>query len=169
MTDQTKLLATLNLVESLLEGPTTLSVKTQKAARGLARDIGNRCRFNAGWYTANPERELQGSASTASLLNEIAPLLDLLQSRQKPKRGRGAPVKDKIPGPDFLVIREYLTDRKGRSLASIIDDLIRKGAALDKTKTTASHVKRIERTIEKLRKIHAKPSNIVPFRKKDGR
>lgn len=167
MTDQTKLLASVNLIMNLLDEPTTLPAKTHNAARAAAQDITNRCWFNAGWHMANPDRELKGSASTAKLQEEMAPLVDLLQARRKPKRGKGRPPKDHIDGPDALVIMEYLSDRTGRSLSSIIDVAIReRGYALDKTKTTAAHVKRIERIIKKL-KNDARPSktnNVLIFR-----
>ncbi len=166
MTEQSKLLASVNLLRDLLTEPTMLSLKTQAAARTVAQDISNRCWFNAGWHAANPDRELKGSASTSKLLAEMAPLIDLLQARRKPKRGRGRPQKDAIDGPDALVIMEYLSDTTGRSLANVIDAGIReRGFGLDKTKTTASHVKRIERILNKLKKLRRpKTNNVLIFR-----
>ncbi|RXG85354.1 hypothetical protein [Bradyrhizobium zhanjiangense] len=165
MTEQTKLLLSVNLIHNLLEEPTTLPAKTQRAARAAAQDLANRCWFNAGWHAANPDGELKGSASTAKLQEEMAPLLELLQTRRRPKRGKGRPTKDEIDGRDALVIMEYLSDRSGKSLASIIDTGIReRGYALDKTKTTAAHVKRIERIIEKLKNQQPKTNNVLIFR-----
>jgi hypothetical protein len=173
MNEQTNLLAQLNLVRTLLDGPTTMPLKTQKAARAVAQHLGDRIYMNAGWHLAAPGRELKGQASTATIEAHLVPLIDLLQARAKPARGRGRPLKDQIAGPDALIILEHLQDRTGKSLASIIDVSIReKGFPLDKTKTTAAHVKRIERIIEKLMKEHApKTNNVLIFRpkKKPGR
>jgi hypothetical protein len=166
MNEPTKLLAQLNLLRNLLDGPTTLPVKTHKAARAVAQHLGDRCWMNAGWHLAAPDRQLRGSASTATIEADLVPLIDLLQARAKPIRGRGRPIKDHITGPDALIILEYLQDRTGKSLASVIDaSILKKGLPLDKTKTTASHVKRIERIIEKLKKTHApRPTNVLIFR-----
>jgi hypothetical protein len=162
MNDQTNLLAQLNLLRRLLDNPTTLPLKTQRAARAVAQDLGDRCWMNLGWHAAAPDRALPGSASTATIQADLAPLIDLLQGRAKPVRGRGRPTKDQIAGPDALIIAHYLSDRTGRSLASFIDWAIRdRGYALDKNKTTAAHVKRIERIIEKLKKTHAPKTNNV--------
>ena len=173
MSEQINLLAQLNLVRRLLDNPTTLPPKTQRAARTVAQNLSDRIQFNCGWHAAAPDRELPGSASTAKIQTDLAPLVDLLQARAKPVRGRGRPTKDEIAGPDALVIVEYLGDRTGKSLASIIDSAIRdRGYALDGKKTTAAHVKRIERIIEKLKKTHApKTNNVLIFRpkKKPGR
>lgn len=166
MTEQSKLLMSVRLVRNLLDEPTTLSLTSQKAAREVARDLADKCWFNAGWHAANPEGELKGSAATKKLQGELAPLLDLLEARRKPKRGKGRPPKDQIDGPDALVIMEYLADRSGKTLAGIIDDGIRNHRyALDKTKTTASHVKRIERILEKLKgQAGSKTNNVLIFR-----
>ena len=167
-TEQMRLQAQLNLMRRLLDSPTTMAAKTQKAARVVAQNLGDRIWMNVGWHMAAPDRVLPGSASAETIQADLAPLLDLLQARTKPIRGRGRPTKNDIAGPDVRVILEYLNDRSGKSLASIIDVGIReKGYALDKNKTTAAHVKRIERVIEKLKKTHApKTNNVLIFRPK---
>jgi hypothetical protein len=173
MSEQTNLLAQLNLARMLLNNPTTLTPSTQRAVRAVAQDLGDRCWMNLGWHAAAPDRALPGSASTAKIQADLVPLIDLLQARAKPMRGRGRPAKDAVTGADALVIVHYLSDRTGRSLASIIDWAIRdKGFPLDKNKTTAAHEKRIKRIIEKLKKVHApKTENVLIFRpkKKPGR
>ncbi|MEH2534431.1 hypothetical protein V1277_006273 [Bradyrhizobium sp. AZCC 1588] len=167
-TEQTRLLMQLNLMRRLLDGPTTMKPNIQKAARAVAENLSDRIQFNCGWHAAAPDRELPGSASAATIQAELTPLIDLLQARAKPARGRGRPTKDAIAGPDMLVIIEYLSDRTGKSLASIIDAGIRdKGCDLDKNKTTAAHVKRIERIIEKMKRAHLpKTNNVLIFRPK---
>jgi hypothetical protein len=167
MSDQMRLLASMNLIDDLLNGPTTLSNKSQKAAAALALNIKKRCWFNAGWHAANPTLYLKGIASTSSLFDEIAPLLDLLQARRTKKRSRGAPRKDTIKRQNVFIIREYLMDRRGESLASIIDGGVRDGRyLLGKNTTTAAYVKQINREIKKLEMISAKDSAFFRPRKR---
>ena len=156
MNDQTKILNQLSVSRLLLARPSTLPPKILKAAAAVAQDLGDRCYFNAGWYAATPNQTLKGSAATTKIQDEISLLIDMLQRKSKIPRGRGRPANDQIPDADLPVIMEFLSTTNKKSLASIIDAAIFKNSsALDKTKTTAAHVKRIERVIEKIKNYSA--------------
>jgi len=161
VTDQSKLLSGVTTLDYLLGQPTKLSGREFDRVRLAAIDWGRRCYFNSGWYAGKSAKPLPGSASTLQLFKDFVPLVDKLTENLKPKRGRGRPTKDKISGPDLVIIVEYLRDRTGRSLASIINAGIKKGYSLDPLKTTEAHEKRIKRLLEKLKKIHLPSTNNV--------
>lgn len=180
MTEQIQLDASFNLMRHLLVQPSKLSAKTFDAAKSVAQDIGDRYYFNAGWRASNPDRELKGSAATAKILEDIKPLVDLLQHEQKPKRAKGRPATEDIH-PDYLSCVVVVSLGKPSQKRELIRLCLQEGWLKDRevkvngTRTTTTfeaHVKQVDRELEKLAKRRAArpPKNVLIFRpRKPGR
>lgn len=174
MTEQPELDASLNLLRGLLAEPSTLPLKSLTEANARARDIGDRYYFNAGWRAANPDLELKGSAATANILEDVRPLIDILQDRRKPKRGRGRPKVEDIH-PDYLSAVIVVSLGKPSQKRELIRLCLKEGWLKDRVEikdgvrtssTFDSHVKQIDRELAKLAKRRASrpPNNVLNFR-----
>lgn len=176
---QSELLLQINEIRSLLEAPSNLSKETVASCRFVASDLADRCYFNAGWHMANPEKELRGTGSTEAIKADLAVLLDLLRSNQKPKRGKGRPAVAEID-------REYLqavalvallgVENDFHMKKKIVERCLDEGLLQDrariingerKTTSTEAHIKKIDRELKKLAKRRAaETKNILNSRPK---
>jgi hypothetical protein len=155
MTEQMQLQASLNLLRHLVAEPSTLPTKTLEAAKAVARDLGDRYYFNAGWHMANPDRELKGSAATAKILEDMKPLVDLLQDKRKAKRGKGRPRVEEID-PDYLSAVIVVSLGKPSQKRELIRLCLKEGWLKDRveikngvraTTTFDAHVKQVDREL----------------------
>jgi len=177
------LLYGVSLMRELLASPTKLSATDLKACRAAAENTADACYFNAGWYMANPGKELKGSAATEKLVADIRTITDYLQTNARPRRGRGRPPVDKID-PEYMpvlliiILAGMEDDAAGKRF--VINRALQEGLLHDRTTvvdgarvttSTRAHELKVNRELEKLakrreKKERAATNNVLIFRPK---
>jgi hypothetical protein len=175
------LLHSVNLMRELLEAPTKLSAADLLACRAIAQRTADACNFNAGWYMANPDKELKGSAATEKLLADLRTITEYLQMHAKPRRGKGRPRVDALD-PEYVPVLIAITlaglEESPAGIRHVVTQALREGVLKDRTRiadgvrattTTEAHLKKVDRELKKLakrreEKAWAKTNNVLIFR-----
>lgn len=175
---QSDLVRQVNEIRELLESPSKLSAKAIAACRAVGNDLADRCYFNLGWRMANPDKQLRGPASTEEIAKDLAVLLDLLRSEQKPSRGKGRPEEplDRTYMEAVILVRTLGAENDYALKKDIVLRCLKDGLLKDrvrfingerKTTSTEAHIKKIDRELEKLATQRAgKTKNVLDFRPK---
>ncbi len=183
MSDQTKLLSRLELLRDILGQPSTLPKDTLEGAKIHAQNLADRCWFNAGWHAANPDKQLKGSASTEELTKVLGEVIGFLSPNVRPRRGKGRPAAESLD-PDYIPVLVVIClagledDAGGKRY--VVNQALENGLLKDKQKivngerkttSTAAHLKKVDRELNKLAKRRAKreraaTNNILIFRPK---
>lgn len=166
MNEQAEMLMQLNVARRLLAAPSKLAGKELKQYRSIADNIGDRCQFNCGWYAAQPAKMLPGSASTGKISADLHTLTEaLLLHALPPKRPKaGRPSKAvTLEDPCLFVIAAFVSYAGSKTMLECVREKVSDGW-LDKTTKDSTHLRRVERFLEKAKK-EMQVSNVIPFPK----
>src|SRR5436190_24168651 len=124
MSEQLDLLMQLNIARELMRAPSKLKEKELKQYRLIAENLGDRCNFNSGWYAAQPDKALPGSASTEKISADLRTLTAAVLSQAlPPKRLKaGRPPKDEpnLDGRYFFVVADFYSDENSKTLLECV-------------------------------------------------
>jgi hypothetical protein len=164
MSEQIEMRMQLNILRNLMRAPSKFSGKELKQNHAEAEGIADRCYFNCGWYAAQPDKALPGSASTQKIFADLRTITEAVLSKAlPPKRTKaGRPPKEpKLDAPYPFVIAAFVAYQGSKTTLECIRMAINEGW-LDKTTADTTHLRRIERFMDAARKRIAS-SNVIPF------
>lgn len=106
---------------SELADGTPVPVKVKRRMLGYARELTDRCHYNAGWHDAKQGVELEDYRSTSTLNSEVQRMIEAIERLGRARRKPGQPKKpSKLSKAEMAILDKHIGDPKGRGLEHFV-------------------------------------------------
>lgn len=139
--------------------------KAKRRMLDYARELTDRCHYNAGWHDAKQGVELEDYRSTSTLNSEVQRMIEAIERFGRARRKPGQPKKTpKLSKAQMAILDKHIRDPKRRGLEHFVTAAMHDGKISD-----AQEVGTATKSLERARDRAIEDGSLDPKYRRSGR